>query len=509
MIRTELRTVCAAALAGLFFAGLAAAESGRWPPPLCTDTQFDLHSRDGIPALVSSANRPPRISGTPGTRILADNDYVFLPDASDPDGDRLEFFIANQPAWTEFNREWGSLSGIPTEADTGVYPGISISVSDGRSAPVSLPPFTITVTGRDGRKPATAALRVQRPADPLYNGIPLSTWIRSLDSSDISERRRALQVMTAMGPEASAAVPVLIAILQRPVENPLVRAGSATALGRVGRGAREAVPALIRYLMEGGALNVEAAAEALGKIGEPAAVPFLARYLERSEPAIARKVATALGEIGPAAFEAVPLLVKSMQKGNEQAAEALGRIGDPASVPALTAALSDWRIAYGAASALGAIGAEDARVVPALVRAVGSSAPEPVRVRVIEVLGSFGIRAQEAIPALVGLLKGSHPAAVRAAAAQALMNISTEKEGGLPVLIWALGDAPDPAVRRWAAEFIGRLGPSAIDAIPALLKATAEPDSGVRAEAERSLRKLQGRMAGKPLPGSDRLASGK
>jgi len=473
---------------------LRAADPG-WLPPACTAERF---SPEGSPPLpVSSTNRPPRISGIPPVKVRAGQDYVFLPSVTDADNDRLQFFIANQPAWLEFNREWGTLSGIPDEDDAGVYPNVSVSVTDGRSAPVSLPPFTITVTGTSGALPAAA--RKDRVLEPLYNGVPLGSWVRTLETGSLPEKRRALQVVTALGPEAAPAAPALIRIVSNPFENALLRSGAALALGRLGAPGREAVPALIRYLLDGSPLAVEAATEALGHLGEPAAVPFLANVLDRPESQLRRKAADALGAIGPGAFEAVPSLIRSLKAGNETAAEALGRIGEPGSVPSLIDALSDWRVAFGAVSALGAIGPEHPGILPALVRTVSlPQAPEAVRVRAAEVLGSFGQKAKDAVPALVSLLKGPHSAAIRSAAAQALMSISTEKESGLPILVWALGESPDPNVRRWAAEMIGRLGPAAFDAVPALVKALEDPDPAVRQEAEKSIRRLQGKLAGGP-----------
>ncbi|MCS6947784.1 MAG: putative Ig domain-containing protein [Steroidobacteraceae bacterium] len=91
-------------------------------------------------------NRPPVISGTPPTTVQAGQTYSFQPTASDPDGQTLTFTIANRPAWASFNASTGRLSGTPTAAQVGTYANVTIAVSDG-TASVSLPPFTIQVTG--------------------------------------------------------------------------------------------------------------------------------------------------------------------------------------------------------------------------------------------------------------------------------------------------------------------------------------------------------------------------
>ncbi len=102
----------------------------------------------------AAANRPPVISGTPGTSVTAGQAYSFQPTASDPDGQTLAFSIANKPSWATFSTTTGRLSGTPSAANAGNYPGIVISVSDG-TATVSLAAFAIAVTAAT---PGTAEL---------------------------------------------------------------------------------------------------------------------------------------------------------------------------------------------------------------------------------------------------------------------------------------------------------------------------------------------------------------
>jgi hypothetical protein len=94
----------------------------------------------------STPNSPPVISGTPATSVAANAAYSFRPTASDANGDTLTYSIANRPSWATFNTSTGQLSGTPTATNAGSYANIVISVSDGRTS-VSLPAFTITVTG--------------------------------------------------------------------------------------------------------------------------------------------------------------------------------------------------------------------------------------------------------------------------------------------------------------------------------------------------------------------------
>jgi hypothetical protein len=91
-----------------------------------------------------AVNKAPTISGAPAGFVTQGNQYSFSPIARDENGDPLTFSIANQPPWTAFDSSNGTLSGVPTMANVGTYPGILISVTDGASM-ASLPAFSIQV----------------------------------------------------------------------------------------------------------------------------------------------------------------------------------------------------------------------------------------------------------------------------------------------------------------------------------------------------------------------------
>jgi hypothetical protein len=92
-----------------------------------------------------TGNTAPVISGAPMTSVAAGTAYTFVPTASDADGNTLTFSVAGLPAWATFSTTTGRLSGTPATNQTGTFPGIAISVSDG-TASASLPAFSITVT---------------------------------------------------------------------------------------------------------------------------------------------------------------------------------------------------------------------------------------------------------------------------------------------------------------------------------------------------------------------------
>ncbi len=90
------------------------------------------------------SNTAPTISGTPSTLVQALQSYIFIPTASDKEGDTLRFSITNKPSWITFNTGTGQLSGTPSRTQATTYSNIRISVSDGKTT-ASLNPFNITV----------------------------------------------------------------------------------------------------------------------------------------------------------------------------------------------------------------------------------------------------------------------------------------------------------------------------------------------------------------------------
>lgn len=93
---------------------------------------------------VVATNSPPSISGAPATSATVGEAYSFIPNASDPDGQRLTFSITNRPTWAQFDTATGRLSGTPASGNIGSTSNIVISVSDGQDA-VSLPAFSLAV----------------------------------------------------------------------------------------------------------------------------------------------------------------------------------------------------------------------------------------------------------------------------------------------------------------------------------------------------------------------------
>jgi putative Ig domain-containing protein len=92
----------------------------------------------------TQANRAPSIEGTAITTVTAGQGYSFVPSTADADGDPLQFSISSMPSWATFDVATGRLWGAPTNAQSGSYEEIEISVSDGALS-AKLPQFAITV----------------------------------------------------------------------------------------------------------------------------------------------------------------------------------------------------------------------------------------------------------------------------------------------------------------------------------------------------------------------------
>ena len=142
-------------------ASTAGTALANWDPALLTTVSFSYRVRavdtsgnlSGISATATvpasgattpTVNRPPVISGSPATTVVAGNAYAFTPAASDPDGQTLTFRISGAPSWTTFSTATGALRGTPGGANVGRTDGIVITASDGTNS-VSLPAFSLSV----------------------------------------------------------------------------------------------------------------------------------------------------------------------------------------------------------------------------------------------------------------------------------------------------------------------------------------------------------------------------
>ncbi len=229
-----------------------------------------------------------------------------------------------------------------------------------------------------------------------------------------------------------------------------------------------------------------AAAQALGNLGDPRAVEALMRALRSDSDAGVRAMAAwALGEIEDP--RAVPALGEALRRDQdahvrEMAAWALGEIEDPQGVEPLRAALRDAspEVRVKAVWALGQI--EDAAAVPALAEALRDANPE-IRQMAAWALGE--IEDPSAVNALVGSLQDSD-AEVRSTAAWAIGEI--QPAAAPPALIAAAGDA-NADVRSHVAWALGEIEDPA--AVPALRRLIHDSSAEVRKDAIWALTEIQ------------------
>ena len=196
-----------------------------------------------------------------------------------------------------------------------------------------------------------------------------------------------------------------------------VRAQAALALGRIGPDAAAAAPRLIGLLEEADEMVRCQAAQALGEIGGDygATVAALADLLRDASAAVKVAAARALGALRKAAAPSVPALVPLLQDRDESvrtaAAEAIAQVGtlDHAATANLSVGLDsrDNVVRAQTAEALGTIGAAAEDAAPALVQAT-IDGNDRVRAKAVEALGKIGEPAAAiAVPGLVRALVGS------------------------------------------------------------------------------------------------------
>lgn len=348
------------------------------------------------------------------------------------------------------------------------------------------------------REAAAAALdRIGLPDDPVvraWHAVTRKDW-------------------PAAGALGEAAVEPLCSCLRDP--DATVRNAAAEALGRIGQ---PAVGQLIRLLKDG--MREEearkAAARALVMIGEPAIGSLCALLDEPREIGLSAQfaAASALAAIGAAAVE--PLGRKLLQHRDARAAPialALGEVGDPRGIPFLAAALKcDWfrrewdyslPVRQAAVEALAKIGTADA-VEPLLYALCetasdgnawllkGDESPD-VRRAATEALG--GLRDPRAIPA-VYLQLADESEELQHAARDALISIGARAAAFLHQQLEQTSPTLRAGIRAACVGILGQIKDPG--SLPALVKALGDRDGGLREAAGQAIAEF-GELALEPL----------
>ncbi len=297
---------------------------------------------------------------------------------------------------------------------------------------------------------------------------PLIAFLQEPKRSRDGERTAA----TALGRIGKPALPGLLTLIEKGDRGASRQAFA--AIERLGPEAESALPTLLKHLHD------PMGPRAVGAIGEPAVGPLRA-VLEESDSVRIAGAITALGIVGKPAREAVPRLVELLgTKGQPSYMRprlimALAGIGeDPEhAVPALIPMLDDKVAASSAAKALAVFGPRAASAVDALTRAVkeGRGGAEPVKA-----LGKLGVAAKPAVPHIVALL-GKPPKYMQHAALAALADLGPVAAECVPQLTAVVSDAKaNPALRAGTAKCLGAMGSKAKAAVPGLVTLLNQKD---------------------------------
>ncbi len=350
--------------------------------------------------------------------------------------------------------------------------------------------------------------------------------VRNLGDDRDEVREAVAEALGRLGPEA---VPPLVQSLQ--AGTPLAaRQGAADALGRIGRGADAALPALrgtvdadpdetvriaalkaiaridrnpasvVPVLMDAwhhgsrGIQDTAAGALLLVRPIGSAVIPFLLPDLGSTDGVVRDRAADLVAEFGAdarPARDALILLIHATgddASGAASAVRALAAIG-PDAVPAILVELSgqdlgslrpgDWRLEI--------LRRLDATTVPALASAL-TNAFASVRFGALEGLAALGHAGYPAAPNILPLLSDREPR-VRAGAWKAATACDADPATLMAKIDVALDD-PSMEVRRAAIEGLSRLGRDARPAVPRIARSIGASDAGLRLEAIRALASL-------------------
>jgi HEAT repeat protein len=258
-----------------------------------------------------------------------------------------------------------------------------------------------------------------------------------------------------------------------------------------------------------------AVVKALGELREGQAVPGLVRLLVESDEATMLRVIESLGQIGergsesagavdPALSPLAALLDRSERSAasdavREAAARTLSRIARSESLPALIRALDDnaAKVRFFAAQGLGAVGKDNARAVEALLTHL-SDTDKGVRAAVADTLGRIGSGPSAAAMAARLAPGGESEKDVRQTLATALLAIQRRNDNPqaaerLADDLMASGDADSV---KWAAQLyemaMARLGSTGNGSLPRVKEKLAEASlrSGQPTRAVTLLREL-------------------
>ena len=351
--------------------------------------------------------------------------------------------------------------------------------------------------------------------EPTFNDRPLSDWLTMLKEDPTPRKRRAAVV--ALGEIAAATKSEFVTAISavgRALQNdasPLVRQQAATVIGQ-----QKVDDAAVVLSDLTTAVRVEKVpsvrrevAVTLGRFGKLAkqAAPALTEALSDKDVGVKAAVAEALGRVGPEARTAVPELLKLAATADKPlrlaVTFALGRT-DADDKLQVAAALVETLKSAGevalrreAITSLGLLGESQGGVVAALATQLADPEAEH-RALTIEALGKLGPAVRGVEAELLTLFRTDPDKGVRRVSIRALsQGLTTEAGRLIPALTERLQSDPEFEVRVAIAQELGGLGASGQGAIPYLRAAQRDPQIRVREAATAAIKQLE-RAKSKP-----------
>jgi len=359
-----------------------------------------------------------------------------------------------------------------------------VVVTLGHAAKALVPELQELLKNQD-RGVRTGAIMAMVSIDPAAK--PLVPAVAELlKDPDHRPRYGIYQLVPHLGADATELLPTLIdqlKVLEKPDPTRLYLDGDSggdpvlDAIGGMGAGAKDAVPALAERLKaEKDDALAGLIAETLGRIGTSAkdAVPELIAYLGRAKGRSRAKAAKALGQIGPDAKDAVAKVKKVLTDRDTQnqvwATFALARITNEPKLY-VDVLIDDWKSDQEARSVDRSIAIAEA----------------------LELLGADALPARNIL--LEAVVDQETLYTARPHAARAVGHFASEAETIVPKLI-SLIERPEKNrfIRRdncrVACIALSELGPKAKAALPALRKLLDEDDNAIVDSAAEVIEKI-------------------
>ncbi len=293
----------------------------------------------------------------------------------------------------------------------------------------------------DVRHYAVCACRPIKSNNPEF----IQALIERLDDPVMHIRNNAADMLASIGPEAEAAAPAMLRLLQDPENDQ--RYMVSYALQRIQAKPEVVVPVLVNNFIRNKDNSIWNSLIHYGKSLKPY-IPQFISILESEDRKRWRSAACILGAIGPDAKDAIPALIRALNNEDK------------------------W-IRRDMAQALGNIGPAAAQAIPALIKLLNDE-DEHVRNQVAASLGKMGEKAESAVPALIELLKDDVEN-VRMAAITALAEVGEKAQQALPALYKSLEDKEN-SIRHAAARTIAKIAPVEPDKITKVISALEDQD---------------------------------